>query len=225
MAHLSFLVSFLLVSSAFHGIHAVEYIVSNTVPNTEGGARFANELGDDYARQTMISATDFIWQLFQQTSEADRKSVARVTLVIDNYDGIAYASNNEIHMGAPNYLKNIKGDIKEDFNGVLYHEMTHIWQWDGKGKAGKLIEGVADFVRLKANYAPASWPKRGSGTNWDEGYAVTAYFLDYCESLRGGFVAELNKKMRDDYSNDFFVQLLGKTVDQLWSEYKAKYGN
>lgn len=225
MAYLSFLLSFLLASSALHGIHAVEYIVSNTVPNTEGGTRFTNELGNDYARQTMISATDFIWRLFQQTSEAEHKGVARVTLVIDNYDGIAYASNNEIHMGAPNYLKNIKGNIKEDFNGVLYHEMTHIWQWDGKGKAGRLVEGVVDFVRLKANYAPASWPKRGSGTNWDDGYAVTAYFLDYCESLRGGFVAELNKKMRDDYSNDFFVQLLGKTVDQLWSEYKAKYGN
>ncbi|KAK3017053.1 hypothetical protein RJ639_006984 [Escallonia herrerae] len=29
--------------------------------------------------------------------------------------------------------------------------------------------------------------------------------------------------MRDAYSEDYFVRLLGKPVNQLWSEYKAKY--
>ncbi|KAK2664967.1 hypothetical protein Ddye_003541 [Dipteronia dyeriana] len=36
-------------------------------------------------------------------------------------------------------------------------------------------------------------------------------------------VEELNKKMRTGYSNNYFVDLLGMTVDQLWSEYVAKY--
>jgi len=31
--------------------------------------------------------------------------------------------------------------------------------------------------------------------------------------------------MRDSYSDNYFVELLGKTVDQLWSDYKAQYGN
>ncbi|KAF5179711.1 Basic secretory protease [Thalictrum thalictroides] len=44
-------------------------------------------------------------------------------------------------------------------------------------------------------------------------------------SLRAGFVVELNAKMRTGYSNNFFYDLLGKTVDQLWSDYKAKYQN
>jgi hypothetical protein len=35
----------------------------------------------------------------------------------------------------------------------------------------------------------------------------------------------LNKKMRSGYNANFFVELLGKSVDQLWSDYKAKYGN
>jgi hypothetical protein len=35
--------------------------------------------------------------------------------------------------------------------GVLYHEVTHVWQWNGQGRAnGGLIEGIADYVRLKA---------------------------------------------------------------------------
>lgn len=125
-------------------------------------------------------------------------------------------------MGA-DYINGIQGDIKTDFNGVLYHEMVHVWQWSGSGTPSGLIEGIADFVRLKAGYAPSHWVQPGGGDRWDQGYDVTARFLDYCEGLRSGFVAELNKKIRDTYSADYFVQLLGKNVDQLWSEYKAQY--
>uniref|UniRef100_A0A3Q7FGI1 Uncharacterized protein n=1 Tax=Solanum lycopersicum TaxID=4081 RepID=A0A3Q7FGI1_SOLLC len=50
-------------------------------------------------------------------------------------------------------------------------------------------------------------------------------FLSYCNSLRNGLVPQLNKKMRNGYSNQFFVDLLGKTINQLWSDYKAKYCN
>ncbi|KAF7128053.1 hypothetical protein RHSIM_Rhsim11G0157400 [Rhododendron simsii] len=59
-----------------------------------------------------------------------------------------------------------------------------------------LINGIADFVRLKAGYASDYWRQPGSGNKWDDGYDITARFLDYCNGLRNGFVAELNKKMR-----------------------------
>jgi hypothetical protein len=108
---------------------------------------------------------------------------------------------------------------------VLYHETTHVWQWNGQGQAnGGLIEGIADYVRLKAGYAPGHWVTPGQGDRWDQGYDVTARFLDYCDSLKPGFVALLNAKMKDGYTDDFFAQILGKTVQQLWQDYKAKYG-
>ena len=121
-------------------------------------------------------------------------------------------NGNEIHVGA-GYIDGIKGDIKTDFNGVLYHEMVHVWQWYGNGyeKNPGVVEGIADFVRLKAGYAPPHWKKAGEGDRWNQGYDVTVKFLDYCESLRSGFVAELNWKMRNSYSDDYSVQLLGKT--------------
>ncbi|KAF8020189.1 hypothetical protein BT93_G0782 [Corymbia citriodora subsp. variegata] len=138
-------------------------------------------------------------------------------------DGVAYTSNNEIHVSAT-YLAGYSGDVKGEFTGVLYHEMTHVWQWNGAGQApGGLIEGIADFMRLRVGFAPGHWVQPGQGNKWDQGYDVTARFLDYCNGLRNGFVAELNKKMRTGYSDNYFVDLLGKTVDQLWSEYKAKY--
>ncbi|OMO63264.1 hypothetical protein COLO4_32581 [Corchorus olitorius] len=204
---------------------AVEYALTDNTGNSGGGVRFRNDIGVDYSLQTMSAATEFIWRIFQQDNAADRKDVPRVTLFIENGDGVAFASNNEIHVNA-NYLGNYTGDLTAEFSGVLYHEMTHIWQWNGNGQTpGGLIEGIADFVRLRANYIPSHWVQPGQGNRWDQGYDVTARFLDYCNGLRNGFVAELNKKMRTGYSADFFVDLLGKTVDQLWSDYKAQYGN
>jgi hypothetical protein len=225
MANLCFFLSSLLVLAALDSTHAVRYIIVNQAETTPGGVRFDNELGIDYTRNTMMSATNFIWKIFQQSNETDRMNVQRVCLFVDDMDGIAYAINDEIHIGA-NYIGNITMDIEWDFSGVLYHESTHIWQWNGNNQApGGLIEGIADFVRLKADYAPPHWVQPGGGDRWDEGYSVTARFLDYCNDLMDGFVAKLNKKMRDGYSDNYFVELIGKTVDQLWSDYKAYYGD
>ncbi|KAF2294599.1 hypothetical protein GH714_013297 [Hevea brasiliensis] len=190
-----FFLSFVLTLKTFHGIQAVEYIVTNRAPTTPGGIKFNNELGVEYTKQTMALASDFIWSLFQQNTEADRKNVPRVSLFLDDLgnDEIAKTGNNEISVG-DNFVEKIQGDIKPDFNGVVYHEMTH------------------------------GWAQPGDGKNWNDSYSYTARFLDYCNDLRNGFVAELNKKMRDTYSDEFFVELLGKPVDQLWNEYKARYG-
>ena len=221
MFFLSFLVTLVI---AMQGIYAVEYVVTNTAGNTPGGVRFNNEIGSEYSKQTLISAANFIWNLFQQNNAADRKNVPKVSLFIDDRDGVAFTSNNEIHVSA-RYINGYSGNVKTEITGVLYHESTHIWQWNGNGQStpGGLIEGIADYVRLKAGYAPSHWVKPGQGDRWDQGYDVTARFLDYCNSLRNGFVAELNKKLRNGYSANFFVELLGKNVDQLWKDYKAKY--
>ncbi|GMY38583.1 basic secretory protease [Fagus crenata] len=224
MARHTFFLSFLVTLLAIiQVIHAVEYVVTNNAGNTPGGVRFNNEIGSDYSKQTLISAADFIWRLFQQNNDADRKNVPKVSLFIDDMEGVAYASNNEIHVSA-RYINGYSGDVKREITGVLYHESTHIWQWDGNGQTPVgLIEGIADFVRLKAGYVASHWVQPGQGDKWDQRSDVTARFLDYCNGLRNGFVAELNKKMKDGYSANFFVELLGKTVDQLWSDYKAQY--
>ncbi|OWM64813.1 hypothetical protein CDL15_Pgr028530 [Punica granatum] len=202
---------------------ALRYTVTNNAGTTPGGMRFTNQIGIPYTRQTLASATNFIWQTFRQASAADRKSVQQVSLFIDNVGGVAYTSGDQIHVSA-SYLAGYSGDVKSEFTGVVYHEMAHVWQSNGAGQApGGLIEGIADFVRLKSGYVPGHWVKPGQGDRWDQGYDVTARFLNYCDGLRNGFVAELNKKMRTGYNVSFFAELLGKSVDQLWSDYKAKY--
>ncbi|KAI6678045.1 hypothetical protein NL676_038841 [Syzygium grande] len=203
----------LLILSCSTQSHAVEYTVTNNAGNTPGGVRFTNEIGIQYSQQTMTESTDFIWRTFQQNDPADRKDIAKVSLFIDNMDGVAYTSNNEIHVSAT-YLGGFSGDVKGEFTGVL---------GTGLARPQEGSSGIADFVRLRSGYVPGHWVKPGQGDKWDQGYDVTARFLDYCNGLKNGFVAELNKKMRTGYSDNYFVDLLGKTVDQLWSEYKAKY--
>ncbi|KAI8532724.1 hypothetical protein RHMOL_Rhmol11G0235700 [Rhododendron molle] len=225
MANMMYFLSFLAILSTLQAIHAVEYRIANNVPTTPGGIRFTNEIGLEYSKQTLISATEFTWRLFQQNSEADRRTTPKISLFIATLGAsqVAFSSNDEIRVNA-DYVQGFSGDVRKEITGILYHEVVHSWRWDGNGQAPVgLIDGIADFVRLKAGYMPDHWRQPGSGDKWDNGYDITAWFLDYCNGLRNEFVAELNKKMRTGYSDDFFFELLGKTVDQLWSEYKAKY--
>jgi len=217
---------FLVFLHAFHlQTHAYEYIVINRALNTSGGVAFSDKIGANYAKQTLDSASKLIWKIFHQNNPYDRKNVPKVILFVDDMNGVAYTTKREIHLSA-RYVGNYKGGVKKEIPGVLYHEMVHVWQPYGNGGApGWLIEGLADYVRLKANYAAGHWVKPGGGKKWDQGYAVTARFLDYCESLKTGFVGKLNNLSRRGYSDQHFVQLLGKPVDQLWRDYKAKYGN
>ncbi|KAH9307970.1 hypothetical protein KI387_035881, partial [Taxus chinensis] len=192
---------------------------------TPGGDKFDQEIGQSGAFEIMDSSTKFIWNTFAQQSADDRKDVQRVALIVESMDGVAYTSGDEIHLSA-NYVGNFGGDVKSEIRGVLYHEMTHVWQWNGQGNApGGLIEGVADYVRLTAGLAPSHWVKPGGGDRWDQGYDVTAYFLQYCESISSGFVANMNAKLKGGWDLGFFNDLTGKSVDQLWSDYKAKYAS
>ena len=218
---------FSLVATATLGpIHAVEYIVTNEAVGTTGGDRFNNEVGADFTKQVMEGASTFIWQTFRQ-GEGDRKNFDQVVMNVKTMEGnaVAVTLGNKINYSADSIAVS-KGDLKDMVTGVLYHEMAHVWQWFGNQQTPSgVIEGIADFVRLKSGYPDPNWVKPGEGKNWDEGYSVTARFLDYCNSLKDGFVADLNGKMRNGYSNDFFMEILGKTVDQLWADYKAKYGS
>lgn len=218
------LTSFLLLLTTTTHVTAVTYTVTNTATNTAGGTRFNNEIGINYARQALSSATNFIWRTFQQNNPADRKStVQQVSLTVEAISGVAFTQGDRIHLNS-NYVQSYSRNVKAEVTGILYHEMAHVWQWNGNGQApGGLIEGIADYVRLKAGYAPFHWVQPGQGDRWDQGYDVTARFLDYCNSLRNGFVAQLNKKMRGGYNDSYFNDLLGKSVGQLFSDYKAKY--
>ncbi|KAL5707122.1 hypothetical protein ACHQM5_025209 [Ranunculus cassubicifolius] len=212
-----------IIMALFDPILAVLYGVEEQAPWTPGGIRFEKEVGPWCAMEELEKASKFIWNTFKQ-DETQRKYEYEVVLHVKIMDGISQTKDNMIYLNT-GYIENFLGNVKIETVGIIYHETTHVWQWNGNGNAPSgLLNGIADYVRLKANLAPLTWSEKGSGNRWDEGYAVTAYFLDYCNDLKDGFVASLNRMMKHDYNDEFFARLLGKTVDQLWKDYKEKYG-
>ncbi|KAA8536244.1 hypothetical protein F0562_028722 [Nyssa sinensis] len=101
--------------------------------------------------------------------------------------------NNEI--GIPYSQQTL--ELASDIIRQTFKQGEVVWQ--RRGPVG-LIEGIADYVR----WALLHWPKRGFGTRWDEGYVITAYFLEYCNGFRDSFVTDLNGLMKDSYRNDYF---------------------
>ncbi|KAH8119975.1 hypothetical protein DFH11DRAFT_21280 [Phellopilus nigrolimitatus] len=143
-------------------------------------------------------------------------------------DGVAYTKGSEldddhkeIHLSMQ-HIENSKQRAKDETLGVIVHEMVHCFQYNAKGSCpGGLIEGIADYVRLKAGFSPPHW-KRG-GSRWDEGYQTTGYFLEWIENTFGqDFVRRLNGSMRDKkYNEGIFKEFTGKAVDELWKMYKT----
>jgi len=162
------------------------------------------------------------------TLETCPRNVRSVTLYLEDMDGVAYTKGSdldndhkELHFST-RHIENSKQRAKDEIMGVIVHEMVHCFQYNAKGSCpGGLIEGIADYVRLKAGLSPPHW-KRG-GNRWDEGYQTTGYFLEWAENTYAGFsVKKLNEAMKDrKYQPDVWKELTGQPVDDLWNVYKA----
>lgn len=120
-------------------------------------------------------------------------------------------------------------DVAKEIKGVLYHEMTHMYQHDdsdGNGVDLGLIEGIADFVRFSAGYVPDGAQPNPNG-NWNDGYRTTAFFLVWVDENYPDFVYKLNLSMSNKdgkaWSPDSFKDITGYTADELWAQYKATF--
>jgi hypothetical protein len=229
------LASLLAVAGLAATAAGLRFEVTNNATTTPGGQRFDREYGVGLAEQVLAEASCFVWKIFNQSLPADRRPAVddRVKLVVNfvNSNILAFERDSEssitLNAGYVNNITGGGGEVRTLVTGLLYHEVTHVWQWgqqDTSSAHSWVYEGVADFVRLRAGYAAPYWVQPGQGSSWDESYSTTAWFLDYCDELRPGFVAALNERLKDGYSDDDFLQIMGKPVQELWRDYKAKYG-
>jgi hypothetical protein len=185
-----------------------------------------------HASTAVQDAVDTVLKLLYKNMHASCIPPTRsITLVIRDMEGVAYTTgldidqdHKEIHLSTK-YIEFVpESRQKEEIMGVLVHEMVHCWQHSGFGTApGGLIEGVADWVRLKAGYAPPHW-KRHTDCDWDAGYERTGYFLEWLEEEHGvDVVRKINEAMRTcEYDAERVWEGCcgGKGVKELWKEYK-----
>ncbi|CAL5377443.1 unnamed protein product [Camellia sinensis] len=105
----------------------------------------------------METTTNFIWKLYEENTDIDRKDYQRVLMVIKNYQGAeAMGYDNTISVSAV-FLQEFQRYLKFRFTDLIYHEMTYIWQWSGNGQAAV---GLTEEPSTR--------------NRWDEGYGVTA---------------------------------------------------
>ena len=106
---------------------------------------------------------------------------------------------------------------------MICHELVHCFQYSASGTCpGGLIEGIADWVRLRAVLAAKHWKQEADG-KWDGGYQHTGYFLEYLERRFGeGTVRGINACLRAErYVEEkvFGKCCEGCKVEELWEDY------
>ncbi|KIY50648.1 plant basic secretory protein, partial [Fistulina hepatica ATCC 64428] len=159
---------------------------------------------------------------FLYTPETTPANVKTIQLVLRAFPGIAYTHGTstfkEIHLSLE-HIESSSARARDEIMGTLVHEMAHCYQNDARGACPDgLIEGIADYVRLRARYVPPHW-KRVPGDTWDSGNQYTGYFLDWIESRQAGSVKDLNDLIFMNYDDDVFRQVVGHALDDLWQMY------
>ena len=169
--------------------------------------------------------------LYQQADEI--RSATSLTLIL-RYDpgAVAWKSGDGANitvMISTAHLQNVKNagrDVGREIKGILFHEMTHMYQQDdsdGGGADSGLIEGIADTVRFKNGFIPDGAQPNKNG-RWNDGYRTTAFFLLWVDQHYNSFIYKLNLSMSNTdgkrWSPEAFRTITGRSVDQLWNDYR-----
>jgi hypothetical protein len=192
----------------------------------EGSSIFLSNIkGNEDLEQQVQNVLNLLY-----TPSCERPGTRSVTIILRPMDGVAYTTgidldsdHKEIHINL-NYIKQSKASpIRDEILGVICHELVHCFQWAAHGTCpGGLIEGVADWVRLRAGLAASHWKQEAEG-KWDGGYQHTGYFLEYLEQRFGdGTVRRMNGCLRTEKYDEkklFGECCGGKKVAELWEDY------
>jgi hypothetical protein len=166
--------------------------------------------------------------LYRSPAEVTRNQT-QINIHIYDFDGVANAGGSNLNISG-RHLKNYTNptDALFEYTGVLVHEITHMYQ-NNKSSEGGMIEGMADFVRIRAGYHKMN--RRTAGGAWTDAYTTGGFFFSWLAGP-GGLQTDgrvpadpdigwaINQKIGTTWNRSLFVDRLGKDVDTLWTEYQ-----
>lgn len=201
----------------------------------EGASIFLSNIhGNEDLEAQVQNVLNLLYHSPTSSEPLDRPATRSVTFIIRDFDGVAYTTgldldrdHKEINISAKYITRCARGgDKRHELLGVICHELVHCFQWNAEGSCpGGLIEGIADWVRLRAGLGAAHWTQEAGG-EWDGGYQKTGYFLEWLEQKYGeGLVRKLNGCLREgkyDGKKLFGECCKGEKVEELWEAYKKE---
>lgn len=133
-----------------------------------------------------------------------------------------------------NALKNAPDDaVKYELYGVLWHELTHGYQFspstsNNQYKRGydyfAFLEGEADLVRINAGYHKTRHPDLGIDNHkYLSGYTTSGFFLKWIvDTYDNDFTYKFNasvKTLKPWSYKAAIKQIINKDIDELWEAY------
>ncbi|WP_431003664.1 basic secretory protein-like protein [Tenacibaculum sp. TC6] len=222
----------------WNGFHYPEIVFTSTDTISEGYKR-AITIIPDFKQAINEVTLGVCKQLYKNISEVP--DFEKVNFTFNWSNTLAARGGNSTVMDLwfstkyiQNALQNEPDDaVKYEIYGVLWHELTHGYQFspktaDNQYKPGydyfAFLEGEADLVRINAGYHKTRRPDLGVGEyKYLMGYTTTGFFLKWIvDTYDKDFIYKFNKSVQEITPWSYkkaFQTILNKDVDTLWNEY------
>ncbi len=178
--------------------------------------------GEAWAKQAQLVVEQWfpaVWQMLGTQGQTPPETVRLV--FVKQQAAPAQAGGGQISVSGP-WITAHPDDL-----GMMVHELTHLIQRypNFPGKPGWLVEGIADYTRWWRYEPETPRPKIDPlKNNYTDSYRVTAAFLAFlANKYDKAIVPKLDKTLRDKtYTDAVFVEITGKDLPTLWSEFAPK---
>ncbi len=213
----------------------VELIVEDSISL---GSRIYNELVQDVPEYVAYHAQR-VCQILHYSQDDPLLNVDTLLYTLRHYDGISAKSGAAPTVSvvySTKYCEKIGSqslyNLNDETRGVLFHELTHAYQYEPKGcgtyaDGGVFwahIEGVADAVRIEAGLFDVELMRKPAG-HWLDGYKTTGFFLHWLKTKDPNAIRKFHASARDleQWSFDGAMQYIFQqpiTTQELWDEYQ-----
>jgi hypothetical protein len=172
--------------------------------------------------------------LYRKASEV--RGANALELDIHDYAGVAGKWGDLGDIGieiSTQHLQNVKNqgrDVGAEIKGILFHEITHMYQNDDKPEGtwsglANYYEAGADAVRIRAGFVPSGCQPGKSGQWYDHNYCSGGWWWLWVDTKYPGFIYRLNLQMKGNDNKAWqpttATSIAGVSLDALWTEYKT----
>ncbi|NEW07633.1 carbohydrate-binding protein [Paenibacillus sp. SYP-B3998] len=217
--------------------HVIHPVIEVQNLDSAGNGRLFDQALPNAADDILVIVRKVNEVLYNNPAEL-QGGVRKIRVTIEDVPGVAWASGDSVQKTvgfSSRFLRDIAADpnqsVRDEIIGVLYHELTHCYQYDDNRYADKnvgglsyMVEGLADTVRFEVGYHNRYGMTKG-GT-WQDGYGTTGNFFRWIEDTKTkGFIRKLNASLTPfdglDWNENKIQELTGIRVNQLWTQYQV----